>query len=523
MSERRSRGLRELSTGPDGYGCLMIKAPVLLGLDAGQTMTKAALYTLDGNEVAAASQGTRMDSPRPRWAERDMDELWHQVCTAIGAVVTKAGTAYEVVSVGVCGHNDGLYAIDAHGRPVRPAILAMDSRAHRESSHLSLGDAGAAALALTGQHPSPVSPAAVLRWLRTHEPAAYERTRWTLFCKDWIRFRLTGEVATDVTDASAAFTDVITRQWSSAALQLFDLADAEGKLPVILDSEYIAGRVHAEAARLTGLTEGIPVIAGAHDVDAAAIGVDAISPGSASLVLGTYSINQVISDRLVPDPRWQARSFIQPVRWLHMSTSPAGASCLNWAMRLLGPWGPNGEPDPRAAITEAVSRIDRPDTPLFLPFLYGSPHGPDLEGAWLGMRGRHDRGDLLAAVLEGVAFNHRTHMEPLRQAFDLHHPVRVCGGGARSAAWTQILADVLDQPVEVTNSAEAGTRGVAMLAGVGIGAFTDLAQAARHWVQVVRSQHPRPSHTYIRAERYRHYRHAVGQLSAGGAPELDNS
>ncbi|MGW4945361.1 FGGY-family carbohydrate kinase [Actinoplanes sp. NPDC004185] len=496
----------------------MIKARVLLGIDAGQTVTKAALYTLEGDEVAAASRGARVDSPHPRWAERDMDELWQQVCEVVGAVIAKAGPGYEVAGVGVCGHNDGLYAVDEHLRPVRPAILAMDSRAHRESTRLGQAGTGAAALALTGQQPSLVSPASVLSWLREHEPGAYERTRWTLFCKDWIRLRLTGEVATDVTEASAAFTDLATRRWSRAALQLFGLADAEEKLPVILDSEHIAGRITGEAARATGLAAGTPVITGVHDVDAAAAGVDALSPGSASLVLGTYSINQVVSDRPLPDPRWQARSFVRPGRWLHMSTSPAGASCLDWAMRRLGPSRPDGEPDPRAAIAEAMTRFEQPDLPLFLPFLYGSPHGPDLQGTWLGLRGRHDRADLLAAVLEGVAFNHRTHMGPLSEAFDLRRPVRVCGGGARSAAWTQILADVLDLPVEVTDSGEAGARGVAMLAGVGVGEFADLDDAARRWVKVVRAQQPRASHAAVRAGRYRRYRHAVDLLSALDAP-----
>lgn len=482
---------------------------LLLGVDAGQTVTKAALYALDGAEVAVASLATQVDSPQPHWAERNMDVAWNHVCSAVASVIERAGPGHEVVGVGICGHNDGLYAVDTRGKPVRPAILALDSRAHQQSARLGHGTRGDRALALTGQKPSLVSPASLLLWLREHEPWSYERTRWALFCKDWIRLCLTGEVATDATDASAAFTGVDTQQWSPAALDLFDLADAAVKMPPILGSTHLAGTVQASAARLTGLAEGTPVIVGAHDVDAAAIGIGAATVGAASLVLGTYSINQILSDKPVTDARWQARAFVQPGRWLHMSTSPAGAVCLDWAVRRLGPWTAAGDPDPEAAVAEAFAGGDTRDIPLFLPFLYGSPHNLDVEGAWVGLRGRHDRGDLLASVVEGVGFNHRTHVDALREAFDFRGPVRVCGGGARSPKWTQLLADVLDIRVEVTDSNEAGARGAAMLAGMGTGHFTNLDYVTDRWVRVVRRQDPRPSQAHASNDRYRRYLAAI--------------
>lgn len=497
---------------------------LLLGVDAGQTVTKAALYAVDGTQVAVARVIAQVDCPHPRWAQRDMDEVWHHFCLAITSVIEQAGPDVTILAVGICGHNDGLYPVDAVGRPVRPAILAMDSRAHRESALLSEGPLGLAALSLTGQTPSAVSPASVLLWLRKHEPDAYERTRWALFCKDWLRLRLTGAVATDTTEASAAFAGLWTRQWDAQALELFDLMDAAGKLPPILSGADIAGTVTAEAASSTGLSEGTPVIVGVHDVDAAAIGVGASTPGAASVVLGTYSINQVLTDRPVIDQRWQARAFVRPQQWMHMSTSPAGAICLEWAVRRLGPYTPMGAPDPRAAVAEVVAGGDRLNAPLFLPFLYGSPHGANVEGSWLGLRGWHDRGDLLAAVLEGVAFNHRTHMDALREKFDIREPVRVSGGGARSPAWTQLLADIVNLPVEVTNSEEAGARGVAMLAGVSAGALTDLPETSGRWVQVVRGHEPRPAHVAHRARRYRRYLAAVEAADAwrpADAPDDD--
>ena len=483
----------------------MAMTELLLGIDSGQTVGKAALFALDGREVAVASAPTKVTSVRPRWAERDMDEVWLQMCVAVREVVAQAGPSARIVGVGLCGHNDGLYAVDAQGRPVRPAILATDSRAHAESARLSDGEAGRRALALTGQVPSAASPASVLSWLRAHEPESFSAARWALFCKDWLRFRLTGEIATDPSEASAAFTDLNTHDWSAAALELYDLTDAADRLPPLMPSSSVAGHITSEAAALTGLQQGTPVVTGAHDVDAAAIGIGAVSPGSASIVLGTYSINQVLADHPAPDARWQARSYVQPGRWLHMSTSPAGAGCLDWAVRRIGPWADDGGPDAGAAVAEALRDGHLEHGPLFLPFVHGSPHGHDVAGSWLALRGWHERADLLRAVMEGVAFNHRTHLDALREVFGIDRPVRVCGGGARSAGWTQMLADVTGLPLEVTDATEAGARGAALLAGVGVGAYPDVAAAAESTVRVTRHQEPDVAPSRIYNARYRRY------------------
>lgn len=498
----------------------MARSRLLLGIDAGQSVTKAALYNLAGREVVAAGVPGAVASPRPRWAERDMDHAWQQAGAAVRAVLDKVGPAYDVVGVGLSGHNDGLYAVDAGLRPVRPAILATDSRAHLESARLRGGAAGRKALRLTGQLPSPVSPASVLLWLREHEPQSMERMTWALSCKDWLRVRLVGEVATDATDASAAFTDLRTRDWSDMALALYGLSEVRAMLPTIKASDAVAGVVSADAARLTGLEPGTPVVVGAHDVDAAAIGVGATSPGAMSIVLGTYSINQVLASTPLTDPRWQARAFVRPGQWLHMATSPAGAVCLDWAVRRLGPLRADGEPDLTAAVAEAEAAMtaDPAGFPLFLPFLYGLPQAPDAEGSWVGLRSEHRRGHLLAAVLEGVVFNHRTHVDTLREVFEVDGPVRVCGGGARSRVWTQLLCDSLDLPVEVTDAREAGARGAAMLAGVGTGEFTDLDDAVSRCVRVARRQQPRPAQVRLRERRYRRYLSvaaALGQTPVG--------
>jgi L-xylulokinase len=489
----------------------------LLGVDAGQTVTKAALFDVSGRELAVAGAGTRTVSPRPRWQERDMDEAWVQTAQAIRSCIARAGVdPASVLAVGLCGHNDGVHLVDAAGRPVRPAILATDSRAYGQAERMSAGETGRRALELTGQVPVAYSPAPLLAWLREYEPQALDRAAHLLFCKDWLRLRLTGELATDPSEASAFCTDVHTQTWSPEVLELFDLAELTRLLPPIVDSAAVAGAVTPEAAELTGLRAGTPVVTGAHDVDAAAVGIGALASGALSIVMGTFSINQVVAARPVADVRWQARTFVRPGQWLHMSTSPSSASNLEWAVRQFGPWDSGGLPAHEAAIAEAAiahAARNEGDAPVYLPFLYGSPHGAGVGAAFAGLRGWHTRGHLLHAVLEGVVFNHRWHTEALGEAFPVRErPARLCGGGARSPLWSQMLADALGTPIEVTDAIEAGSRGAAVLAGVGAKVYDDLDEAAAATVRVVRGYQPDPSRAAELTARYRRYRRVVDAL-----------
>ncbi|MBP2324445.1 L-xylulokinase [Kibdelosporangium banguiense] len=481
----------------------------LLGIDAGLTVTKAALFDVHGHEISVASAETRTTSPAPRWQERDMDEVWTQTASAIRRCLADAGVASTAVrGVGICAHSDGLYLVDADLRPVRPAILATDSRAHAYAETYRRSDT---ALHLTGQAQSPYNPASILAWLRDHEPQTLKHTRWILSCKDWIRLQLTGEVATDPTDASSFCTDVHTQTWSKDALATFGLSDLDGLLPTIAPSAAQAGTITNAAAEQTGLTAGTPVVAGAHDVDAAALGIGASGVGALSMIMGTFSINQIVADTPVTDPRWQARTFLRPGQWLHMSTSPSSASNLEWVLRLCGPWSPDGIPAHDTAIAEAAAARQ---SPVYLPFLYGAPYGVDIGGAFVGLRGWHTRGDLLRGVLEGVVFNHRWHVDALADSFDVRaRPARLCGGGARSAAWTQMLADALATTIEVTDAAEAGARGAAMLAGVGAGVYHDLDEAVATCVRVLRSHSPDPDQAARLDTGYARYRRAIDALA----------
>jgi L-xylulokinase len=485
----------------------------LLGIDLGQTRTKAVIVDPAGRQLGMASHLSDVTHQHARWAEGDLGRMWSAASSAIRAAVAAAGAGVDIVGVGVSGHSDGVYLVDAMGDPVRPAILAIDSRARRDAETLAYGPDGARLLEATGQLPMAASPGVVVRWLRDHEPGSLERASWILSSTDWLRLKLTGTVCTDPTMASAAFTSLDGPAWSPEVLRLYGVEELVSKLPPIVASDSVAGRVTSAAARLTGLREGTPVVAGAHDADSGAVGMGAVRAGSASLILGTYSINQVLLDVPRRHAHWQVRPFVTAGEWLHMSTSPAGAGCLDWVARRIGPRDGAGQPDSAAAVLEAESAAPSLDDPLFLPFVHGAPLGAPVGGSWLGLRSEHGRPQLLHAVMEGATFSHRTHMDALRTQLEVPAQVRVGGGGARSSTWTQLLADALDVSVEVTEFEEVSAAGAALLAGIGLGIFADLEQAVVSTVRVTRRQEPDPGRRAEVDQRYATFSEAVRLLT----------
>ncbi|MGH3487166.1 MAG: FGGY-family carbohydrate kinase [Actinopolymorphaceae bacterium] len=484
---------------------------LLLGVDAGQTVTKACVFDADGQEQGSGSARVDVASPHPHWVERDMEEVWQATATAIRAALDDARTPGErIVAVGIVGHNDGLYLVDHAGHPARAAVTAMDTRAHDVLDAWRTTPMWARVLDVTGQVPFAGSPSTLLAWFARHDPQMLDRTRWVLFCKDWLRFRLTGAVATDPSEASAAFTSVRTQDYTDEALGLYDLTMMAGKLPPLRPSQAIAGEVSAHGATATGLAAGTPVVTGAHDVDGSAVGTGAVRPGMLSLAAGTFSINQVVSADVVLDERWQARSFVQPGRWLNMSTSASSATNLDWWRVSFGL--PADESAYSLLEREVAGALEGPSTLLYHPFLYGSPYGETASAGLLGLRGWHRRADVVRAVLEGVVLGHRVHVDALRDGFALSGPVRLTGGAARSSVWSQIFADALDVEIEVPDCAETGARGAALLAGLGTGVYADLDEAA-DTVTIARRYHPVSARTSVLNDAYGRFVAAAASLN----------
>jgi len=473
----------------------MATGPYLLGVDSGLTVTKAVVFDLEGNEVGAGEARPAQQTPHPRWVERDLDRAWNACVVAIRGALASAGVyGTAIAAVGPTAHGDSLYPIDAHGRPVRPAILSLDSRAHGVLERWQTEGRFAQALTLTGQIPFAPMLAPVLTWLRENEPETLTRMRWALGCKDWIRYRLTGEIATDFTEVSATFTDVRTQTYADEAFRLYDLLDLRDRLPSVVGCAEVAGYVTPAAAAETGLAPGTPVAGGAHDVDATAVGAGCIEPGQLMMVAGTWSINQVIAAEPATDPRWVCRNFVEPGRWLAAGWSPASATNLEWFVQELCRTEVQAAErcgvSPYAFVNEEAAAVwDEPSSVVFHPFLYGSPYGDAASAAFFGLRGWHRRGHLLRAVLEGVTFNHKTHVDALRSAFPIEE-ARLGGGGAQSPLWSQLFADALDLPVLTTDAKEAGARGAAQLAGVAAGVYPSLAAAVSQAVRVRRRYEP---------------------------------
>jgi L-xylulokinase len=341
--------------------------------------------------------------------------------------------------------------------------------------------------------------------------------RWALGCKDWIRYRLTGVIATDFTEVSATFTDVRTQTYADDAFLLYDLADLREKLPPVVGCAEVAGYVTPEAAAETGLRAGTPVAGGAHDVDATSVGAGCILPGQLMIVAGTWSINQVVADRPATDARWVCRNFVEPGRWLAAGWSPASATNLEWFVRELCPMEMQAAEargvSPYAFVNDEAGAVwDEPSRVIFHPFLFGSPHGDAASAAFLGLRGWHRRGHLLRAVMEGVTFNHKTHVDALRSAFPITE-ARLGGGGAQSPLWSQLFADALDLPMHTTDAKEAGARGAALLAGVAAGLYPSLDAAVTRATRVLRRYDPDPPRREILSTAYDSYRLAVEALT----------
>jgi L-xylulokinase len=491
---------------------------LVLGLDCGLTVTKAVLFDETGRPRATASARVPQESPQPRWLERDIDALWTASAGAIRSAIEQSGAApQDVIGVGVTAHGDGLYLLDADGRPTRPGILSLDSRAHGIVERWEAEGRFGRMLEVTGQVPGPLSPAALLTWVAENEPRVFERSRWALPCKDVMKLRLTGEVSTDQTEASTSFCDVRTQTYTAEALAVYDLEDRAGMLAPVVGCTEVMGKVTPEAAAQTGLAPGTPVVAGLHDVDACAIGIGSLEPGQLTLIAGTASINEVISDQPIVDERWFCRNFVRPGQWMNMSLSLSSATNLEWFVQRLcqadvAAAVDRGE-DPFAFVEREVAAVaDDPGDVLFLPFLYGSPHGAAASGTFLGMRGWHNRGHLLRAVLEGVVFNHRTHVDALRDAFGITEG-RLTGGAVRSRRWSQMFADALGVTVLITDSEESGALGTAMCAAVGTGMHGSLEEAAAASVRVTERLEPDAvSHEQLEAK-YAHYRRVIDALA----------
>ena len=435
---------------------------MLLGIDLGTSSVKVLLLDLDGIVVGEASHDYPVLAPRPGWSETEPEAWWTAVTTAVHQAVGVRRA--EVAAVGLSGQMHGVVLADAQGQALRPAVLWADARASRElERYHALAEVQHQALA----NPITVGMAGPsLLWLRDHEAETYQRARWALQPKDWLRLRLTGVAASDPSDASATLLyDVADDGWAHGVIESLGLR--HDLLPPVLPSAQVAGTLCAAAASALGLAEGVPVATGASDVAAAALGSGLDLDGDAQLTVGSGA--QLVRITAVPKaaPAFGLHLYraAQPRTFYTMAAMQNAGLALEWVLAVLGlGW------DDAYALAPSVA--PGCDELTFLPYLVGerTPHlDPHAAGAWIGLRRHHTRAHLLRAALEGVAFSVRDGLEALRQAGVQPATLRLAGGGSQHRFWRQLLADTLHEPLQVSNVANASARGAALLAALSIG------------------------------------------------------
>jgi xylulokinase len=453
-----------------------------IGLDVGTTGVKAVAVAPDGTVLARAEHGYPLSTPQVGWSEQDPEDWWQ----AAEAALTEVSAGQHVDGIGLSGQMHGLVALDEHDGVVRPAILWNDQRTAAECEEIE-GRIGIGRLIeLTGNRALTGFTAPKLLWLRRHEPDAYARITRICLPKDYVRLRLTGEWATDVADASGTLLlDVARRRWSQDVLDALEIPAAW--LPPLFESPDSAGSVtpsdDQSQGSLAGL-RGVPVAAGAGDCAAAALGVGIDRPGPLSVVLGTSGVVFATLPAYRPEPEARVHTFCHavPGAWHAMGVMLSAAGSLQWFHDRLAP-----DASFDALVDEAVRWSPGADGLTFLPYLAGerTPHAdPSARGAFVGLSLHHDRGALVRAVLEGVAFGLRDSLELLRELGADTGVARVSGGGARGGEWLRIVAAVLGIALETTVSEEGSAYGAALLGGVAGGLFADVHDAVARCVRV---------------------------------------
>ncbi|EMN8764944.1 carbohydrate kinase [Serratia marcescens] len=448
-----------------------------LGLDCGGTFIKAGLYDRRGHEHGVARRNLAIVAPQPGWAERDMASLWRTAADVIREVLSASGVAAGAIqAIGISAQGKGAFLLDKQGQPLGNAMLSSDQRALALVQEWQRQGVPQALYPQTRQTLWTGHPVSLLRWLKRHQPERYARIGSVLMAHDYLRYCLTGELACEETNISESNLYLMrSGRYDPALAQLLGIGDIMPALPTIVGSADIAGRVAANAAAITGLQTGTPVVGGLFDVVSTALCAGLQDETRLNAVMGTWSVTSGITDAIVEgfDHPFVYGRHAESGQYIVHEASPTSAANLEWFCRQ---WGLQDYGQLNrwvAALPKAAGDL------LFAPFLYGSNAGLGLSASFYGLQAFHQREHLVQAIYEGVVFCHMTHLNRMRRRFPEAQALRVTGGPAKSLPWMQMFADVSGLPVELPQVEETGCLGAAMAAMVGSGAFNDFT-AAQH-------------------------------------------
>ena len=458
-----------------------------LGIDISTTAAKALLLDGRGRLLASASVPQALLQPHSGWTEQHPGSWWEGVVMAICTALAEGGIRGESIrAIGLTGQMHGLVLLDAAGEVLRPAILWNDQRTAKQCADITQRVGAERLLSLSGNPALTGFTAPKILWVREHEPEIFARTAQILLPKDYIRYRLSDEYATDLAGASGtSLLNVAARAWSEEICAALEIPLAW--LPPVHEGTAITSVVSAAAATATGLCAGTPIVAGGGDQAAGAVGMGCVAPGTTGVTLGTSGVVFAPLARydaaIVAALAGRLHTFCHaaPGFWHYMGVMLSAAGSLQWYRDALAP-----DTSFDALLAEAANIPAGSEGLIFLPYLSGerTPYpDPLARGAFVGISARHSRGHLTRAVLEGVAFGLRDCFALLEEVgLSPDEELRISGGGARSGLWQQIVADALGRPLVNVNTPEAGAFGAALLAAVGVGEFASVTKACNAWV-----------------------------------------
>jgi xylulokinase len=486
----------------------------LLGIDISTTGSKAIIMDERGAIRAAASSPHTLQTPKPLWSEQDPGQWWAAAKASIRAALEQAGLVRgSVAAVGLTGQMHGLVLLDEAGQVLRPAILWNDQRTQAQCDEIHARIGKQNFIQITGNVALTGFTAPKILWVQENEPEVYARVAHVLLPKDFVRYKLTGNMAMDKADgAGTVLMDLKSRHWSPEILAALNIP--VGWMPELGEGPEVTGTVTIEAAGQTGLPAGIPVVAGAGDQAAQAVGVGAVHEGIIALTLGTSGVVFATTNSPFIEPQGRLHSFCHavPDRWHLMGVMLSAGGSLRWYRDTFTP-----TMDYDRLLEPAAEIAPGADGLLFLPYLTGerTPYpDPRARGAFVGLTIRHTMPHLTRAVLEGVAFGLRDSFELMKNAgLASIDQVRISGGGAKSLLWQQILADVFDIELATVNTTEGAAYGAALLAGVGAGRWPSVDAACEATIRITGEVEPNPEAARKYEESYRMYRELYPALS----------
>lgn len=467
---------------------------LLCGIDVGTTGAKTLLTDEKGNILASVTEEYPLYAPRPLWSEQVPEDWWQGTVKSIRRVLRKARVkGHRVAGLGLSGQMHGSVFLDKNHRVLRPAILWNDQRTAEECAEITKTIGAKRLIRLTCNPALTGFTAPKVLWVRKHEPRIYDKTEKILLPKDYVRFRLTGEFATEVSDASGTLLlDVRRRRWSKPVLDALKIDQA--LLPDCFESHVVSGKISKVAAKATGLAVGTPVVGGGGDQAAGAVGNGIVTTGVISATLGTSGVVFAFSDEVKTDPLGRAHTFCHavPGKWHVMGVILAAGGSFRWFRDALGEAeireAKKRRVDPYEVLCEEATKAPLGCEGLFfLPYLTGerTPHAdPHARACWVGITPRTGKPELIRSLLEGATYAMRDSLEIIKEMGIPVKQIRASGGGARSKFWRQLQADVYNHPVVTINATEGPAFGVALLAGVGAGVWKSVEEACKATIKV---------------------------------------